>query len=257
MILKKIVRRIVPRNIWLAVHALRRGYEIAVGPFTYSEDGFATRDQAADFIKEPGFIAAYEAGKNTGSWMRSSEIRWRVKTVLWAAQHAMQYPGDFVECGVNRGGYARSILEFIPFAESGKKMYLLDTFEGIPEKQITAQERENGRRTDTYTPCYESVVETFKNYPTVEIIKGMIPEILNEVGCRKIAYLLIDMNVAEPEIPAAEFFWPRLVTGAVMLLDDYNFTFHPVQRQAFDEFAKQKGIPLLPLPTGQGLIIKA
>lgn len=44
--------------------------------------------------------------------------------------------------------------------------------------------------------------------------------------------------------------------GAVVVLDDYGFRAHIVQKLALDGFAKSRGVAILPLPTGQGLIIK-
>ena len=73
----------------------------------------------------------------------------------------------------------------------------------------------------------------------------------------RVCYLSIDMNCVGPEIAAAEFFWDRLVSGAVVLLDDYGAgVWHLAQKRAFDEFARRKGVEILSLPTCQGLLIK-
>jgi hypothetical protein len=41
-----------------------------------------------------------------------------------------------------------------------------------------------------------------------------------------------------------------------VVLDDYAFRGYERQKAAMDEFARQVGIEILTLPTGQGLIIK-
>ena len=64
------------------------------------------------------------------------------------------------------------------------------------------------------------------------------------------------MNVVIPEIAAAEYFWDRLVTGAIVILDDYGHLPHVLQKHAFDAFAAARGVQVLLLPTGQGLIFK-
>ena len=64
------------------------------------------------------------------------------------------------------------------------------------------------------------------------------------------------MNCAVPEIAAAEYFWDKLVSGAVIVLDDYGWVCHIEQKLAFDEFASRKNVQVLVLPTGQGLIFK-
>lgn len=79
---------------------------------------------------------------------------------------------------------------------------------------------------------------------------------LDQVKSDKISFLSIDLNCAAPEIAAAEFFWDKLVSGASIVLDDYGWAKHIVQKHAFDDFARRRGVPILSLPTGQGLIIK-
>ena len=107
----------------------------------------------------------------------------------------------------------------------------------------------------SYKNVYEDVKKTFSSHK-VEIIKGVVPNTLPLCKATKIAYLSIDMNCVEPEIAAANFFWDKIVQGGVIILDDYGFAQHINQKLAFDEFAKIKGISILSLPTGQGVIFK-
>jgi O-methyltransferase len=90
----------------------------------------------------------------------------------------------------------------------------------------------------------------------VQIIKGVVPDTLAQVKAEKICYLSIDMNNAAPEIAAAEHFWDRLVSGGIIILDDYGWAKQINQKIAFDKFADKRGVSPLSLPTGQALIIK-
>lgn len=87
-------------------------------------------------------------------------------------------------------------------------------------------------------------------------MKGVVPESLQEVEIERVAYLSIDMNATKPEIEAAEFFWPKLVSSAAIVLDDYGFVSYEGQKAAFNDFARRKGVEILHMPTGQGVIIK-
>lgn len=225
------------------------------GPIHFEEDGLATRHGTA-FLEDPKFQAAYAAGKATGSW-KGAEVRWRTEVACWAAHHCAKIPGDFVECGVNRGGLARSIIEYLgPGSFEGRSFYLVDTFNGLVESQISAEDKAAGRRAGGYEECYDTVVSTFRPFPFVKIVRGIIPDILPAVKTERVAFMSIDMNCVPPEIAAAEAFWPRLSTGAAIVLDDYNYVGYEPQRRAFDEFAKSRGVSVLPLPTGQGLLLK-
>lgn len=84
----------------------------------------------------------------------------------------------------------------------------------------------------------------------------MIPETLAVVETEEVAFLHLDLNCAPPEIAAIEHFWPLLVSGAVVLLDDYAYLGYETQKAAMDRFATGVGVEVLSLPTGQGLILK-
>lgn len=254
--LQGIINRIFPARIAKALKVLQNPeFYPGVTFISYNQDRLLTQHNC-DFIEDERFKKAYKIGENTDSW-GNAKIHWRVHTALWAAETVKHLDGDFVECGVNKGGLSSAVIEYIDFQSiKNKKFYLLDTFEGLSEKHISEQEKQLGFRSGTYDECYEEVKQTFGKFENVVIIRGIVPDTLPEVRSEKICYLSIDMNCAEPEIAAAEFFWDKLVSGAVMLLDDYGWTEHITQKQAFDDFAKRKNVSILSLPTGQGLILK-
>jgi O-methyltransferase len=173
----------------------------------------------------------------------------------WAARWAANKAGDFVECGVNKGGYSRAILHYVGSQNlRDRRFYLLDTFCGFPQEDRALAVQTQLHR---YKECYQEVVDTFRDFPNVVLVRGRVPDTLPQVKAERVSYLSLDMNCAEPEIAAAEFFWDRLVPGAVVVLDDYGLSHHYArQKEAFDEFARRKNVPLLLLPTGQGLIFK-
>src|SRR5262245_20472116 len=250
------VLRRIPERFIAALRVLKNPRFYA--PFeevTYRQDGLVT-EHNAEFMLEERFRLAYQRGEETGSWNGQS-IHWRAHIACWAAARGKELEGDFVECGVNRGGLALTVMDYINFSElKRRKFYLLDTFVGLVEEYISSEEVQLGRQAGGYAECYEAVQQTFSRYDNVSIIKGAVPETLSQVKTEKVCYLSIDMNCMEPEIAAAEFFWDKLVSGAAMVLDDYAWRGHIVQKRAFDAFSKRKGVPILCLPTGQGLILK-
>lgn len=225
------------------------------GRATYNQDGLVSSHYAG-FMDEERFRTSYAAGSATGSWPHG-DLHWRAHVICWAAARGASLRGDFVECGVNRGGFALTSMKYVGFERLGKKFFLLDTFEGLVDKQLSADERSVGLRGGGYRPCYAAVLDTFAPYgEAVRVIKGVVPETLAHVDAEQVAFLSIDMNAREPEIAAAEFFWDKLASGAAMVLDDYGWRKHASQRVAFDAFARHRNVPLLALPTGQGLILK-
>jgi O-methyltransferase len=226
------------------------------GTITYDTDGLTTSHNC-DFINEPRFAKAYAAAAATNPWPGFT-LQWRVYTVCWFADFVKNLAGEFVECGVNTGAYARAVIDYIDFNSLNKTFYLFDTFEGMVEELVSEEEKKAGVSSylnGHYKEIYEEVVRTFKPFNT-KIIKGAVPYTLNDFDKEKVCFLSIDMNCVAPEIAAAEFFWDKLVSGAVIILDDYGFPQHIQQKLAFDKFAKEKGVEILTLPTAQGIFFK-
>ncbi|MCP5159885.1 MAG: class I SAM-dependent methyltransferase [Gammaproteobacteria bacterium] len=219
---------------------------------TYREDGLATVHNC-DFLKDKRFLKAYHTALHLHPGM---DIRWRVHVTQWAGWHASRLDGDFVECGVNRAFLSSSVMNFIDFDEiADRKFYLFDTYCGLVENQISPADKAAYR--NYYEDTYQLVSSSFNNNSNIIVIRGVVPDSLATVYIEKVAYLSIDMNCALPELAALEFFWPKIVIGGVIILDDYGFSGHEEQKRVADCFSEKQGVKVLSLPTGQGLLIKS
>lgn len=216
---------------------------------------------------KPGFREAYEAGLKTieplgdaGEVFRYDMQR--VYVCCWAAKHGLGLPGDFVECGVNTGFLSRAVMQYIEFEKyPSRNFHLLDTFTGLDISQLSPGERAMGfeeYNKNLYgKDLYAQVQNTFQDYPNVAIIRGSVPGTLQQCKAESVCYLSIDMNCAYPELEALAFFYEKLSPSAWVVLDDYGFSQFVHQRKALDAFAKDVGVDILELPTGQGIIVKA
>jgi hypothetical protein len=222
---------------------------------TYDSDGLTVFQKHAPFLDDPRFRSAYRSAIEREPHLR---IEWRVAVTCWAARHGSRLPGDFVECGVNNGMHSRAICEYLDFNAIDKCFYLFDTFCGIPDEQRSPRERSYGHsHAGYYEECFEQTKKTFEQFPRVALIRGKVPDTLSSVNIDRVAYLSIDMNITYPERKAIEHFWPKLSTGAIVVLDDYGWFGYEEQRDSMDEFARGIGTEVLSLPTGQGLLIKS
>jgi hypothetical protein len=188
---------------------------------------------------------------------------------LYALFKAVQYtvragiPGDFIETGVWRGGsmmLAASTL--LQLGDRSRHLHLFDTFEGHPkpdaEKDVDLwgnnahAEWLKYRITDetsNWVPV--SIDEVRENmvgtgYPAerVKLIKGMVEKTAAANAPERIALLRLDTDWYESTKVSLEVFYPRLVQGGVLIVDDYGH--YRGQRQAVDEyFANDRNAPLL------------
>jgi hypothetical protein len=221
---------------------------------TYVADGLMTAN-GSDFLQDELFQRSYAAGKATGSWW-NHDLQWRAYVICWAAMHGKSVEGDFVECGVHKGGYSRMLAEYIGLEQlPHKKLYLFDTYTGIPEQHLDSSSAK--AFPSVYGDSYQDVLQTFAGYSNAVVVQGIVPDVLREVDIERVCYLSIDLNCVGPTVAAAEHFWPRMSPGAVIVLDDYNFRLFADQKAALDTWAGKTGVRILSLPTGQGLLIKS
>ena len=228
----------------------------------YACDSLFTSNNAG-FRESPSFRAAYARGvKASGGF--DPLIEWRVHVALWVARAASRVPGDFVECGVNAGFTSSAILESLEWGRIGKRFYLVDTFSGPVLTQYSKDEIQRGRLqaakdaidSGAYVTSLDRVRANYSEWPNVEIVQGVVPEVLPTLGIKNVAFLHLDMNCAYPERAALEFFWDALSPHAMVLLDDYAYYGNEGLAEAINTTAAALGAEVLSLPTGQGLLIK-
>jgi hypothetical protein len=237
---------------------VKAGYYLAQP--SYNQDGLRSIHNH-DFMSDPAFVRAYRRGVQAAS---DYDWHWRVHVGLWAARLAARLPGDFVECGTNRGFLSSAIMKDLDWGKTGRRFYLLDTFGGLAERYVSVEEKKGGalernrRELDSgfYTTNIEAVHANFAEWKNVCIIVGAIPETLEQIDTRCVAFLHIDMNCSPPEVAAIRHLWDRLTPGAPVLLDDYAGLGYEWQKIGMDAFATERGLSILSLPTGQGLLIK-
>ena len=104
---------------------------------------------------------------------------------------------------------------------------------------------------------HERVKKKFGSYPQVKVFRGKIPEVFKGQSPDSIAYLHIDLNEAPAELAALDALFDRVVPGGFIILDDYEWAgIYRAQKQAEDPWFERRGYRVIPLPTGQGLVVK-
>lgn len=177
----------------------------------YDQDLLRTKHNH-EFMGDPAFQAAYARGMQAAG--TDYRWHWRVHTALWAAHCATKIAGDFVECGVGKGFMSSAIMSALNWDTLGRTFYLLDTFSGLNERYVNAEELKAGALEKSkhlldigfYAKSSEAVTRNFSEWRNVDLIIGPVPETLDRVKAERIAYLHLDMNCAPPEVAAVSFF---------------------------------------------------
>ena len=186
----------------------------------------------------------------------------RLFATLMACRHVARndIEGDFVECGVWRGGNAMIAADIFSRHCKPAKIYLYDTFAGMTEPtmhdiETTTGEQASARyareRRDAYNDwCYASLDDVQQNLKEVgllsdyvRMIEGDVLETLkNEDNLpNNVSVLRLDTDWYESTKMELEVFWPRLQPGGIMMVDDYGHW--GGARKAVDEFFAEGGRP--------------
>lgn len=159
--------------------------------------------------------------------------------------------GDTVECGAFQGASSWFICDYLRDKE--KIHHIFDSFEGLPKKSDVDNEywAEGDFKTDD-----KIITDNLKEFSFVKLYKGWIPKRFGEVEHKKFCFAHIDVDLYDPTRDSIEFFYPRMVSGGIILCDDYGFASCPGAKKAFDEFMQNKPEQIINVPTGQCFIIK-
>jgi len=97
----------------------------------------------------------------------------------------------------------------------------------------------------------EIVRQGLAEFPDVHYHPGWIPSSFAGMPERRYRFVHLDLDLHDPTLAALEYFYPRLVPGAVVVCDDYQW---PGERKAIQDFCARQGISFATTPTGQAVL---
>ena len=196
----------------------------------------------------------------------------RLCSTALACKHiiASNIKGDFVECGVRRGGNAILATAIFNFYKYPMKVYLFDTFQGMTkptkeDKRASSgesalnrfKELERGNHNEWCYASLQDVKNNFKKFnllkKNVQFVQGDVLKtlIISKNLPNKISILRLDTDWYESTKKELEVLYPKLNKGGVLLIDDYGFW--AGSRKATDEyFMKCSNRPFLQYVDGSG-----
>jgi hypothetical protein len=196
-------------------------------------------------LEDPAF---QEAWRNNIQSQSDRAIVWRRYILATTACHCVHLDGDFVECGVNAGTGIKTVMDYLGGQAFPKTFWGYDTYDYHPTASHNMEGQSEGQ--------FERVQKRFTGYPQVRLIKGMIPDSFAQGSPDKVAFLHIDLNNAAGEIAALEQLFDRVVPGGTVILDDYEWSAYRNQKREEDPWFQARNYRVIPLPTGQGMLIK-
>jgi O-methyltransferase len=139
--------------------------------------------------------------------------------------------GDIVEVGVYKGGSARAIVD-----NAGQsKVFLFDTFTGMPNHDPTLDGKWGvGSFSDTSAAA---VVDMFAGDKRVSVYPGVFPaETGHVLAGRRLRFVHLDVDNYESYAACLDFLYEQVISGGLLVFDDYGEDCCPGAKAAVDEF---------------------
>lgn len=170
--------------------------------------------------------------------------------MLWQlAKYAASKEGAIAEVGVYKGGTAKIIAKACP----NKKVHLFDTFSGMPKEDVGVDLHKQGDFSDT---SFQLVEQFLNNCDNVEFHPGFFPSTADNLKDKKFCFVHIDVDIYESAKSCLDFFYDKLVTGGIMVFDDYYWRGCPGINKAVEEFLNDKQERPIITVAVQAMIIK-
>lgn len=147
--------------------------------------------------------------------------------------------GDVVEFGCYAGTTSLFISRLLTMQKSTREFHVYDSFEGLPEKRAEDQSRAGDQfRAGELAVTKKQFILNYKKagVPLPRIHKGWFSDLTADEVPEKIAFAFLDGDYYESVMTPLKLIWPRLVPGAIIVVDDYANEALPGAAKAADEW---------------------
>lgn len=238
--------------------------------------GLSLTNQQSDsfllFEKEQPFNRLYDEGMRLSKTPDSGvKRRARFYNLVGLLKTTLDLKGGVVECGCWKGLSSYLMCQYIQLEDknfNGNDYHIIDSFEGLstPTSEDVIEDSlvdNRGDRKGSYfkpAGAYNAQLQDVKNvlnaFPNINYLQGWIPQALTNFPARPLKLVHIDLDLYEPIIGALDYFYPMVVSGGVIVCDDYGSLYWPGAKKAVEEFAEKNKLKFISLSSGQAVFIK-
>lgn len=171
-----------------------------------------------------------------------------INIVLALLEKAADLPGDIAECGVFRGATLTPMAYHCRTRKLEKTLFGFDSFRGFDERELDAEMNDNAKakRKEAEDFTTATVTEVKKKLSLVgasqhvRLVEGFFAETLQKVNDRKFCFVHLDCDLAAAYATCLPFFYERLVSGGIMLFDEYRDPVYQDATGVIDRFFADK-----------------
>jgi O-methyltransferase len=175
---------------------------------------------------------------------------------LWSLiAQTCRLSGDCIEIGVWRGGTGCLIAQRVKNLGLNCDVFLCDTFCGVVKAGMMDDAYAGGEHADTGEESVRALANRLG--VGVKLLKGIFPEeTASQVEAKKFRFCHIDVDVYRSARDSTEWIWPRLVSGGIVVFDDYGFQGCDGVRKFVEEWTANSACTLLHNLNGHAILVK-
>ncbi len=162
--------------------------------------------------------------------------------ILKIARDALSVPGDFVELGCYEGDTSLLLAEVLKGTD--KKLWLYDSFEGLPAKTSEDESAagENFQEGVLAVTKREVKLRFLRaNLPVPIIKKAWFSDLTVADLPEKIAFAFLDGDLYQSIKESLALVWDKMADGGVIIVHDYDNPELPGVTKAVDEWLSARG----------------
>lgn len=152
--------------------------------------------------------------------------------------------GAFVECGVGKGRTFLYLSYLASLGEKQRTVWGFDSFEGFPEPRIedaSARQPRAGEWSGTSPDDIRGIlrcagVDSAFVASHTKLVEGFFPQSFAAYDNGPIALLHADVDLYQSYKDVLEKFEPHVVSGGIIMFDEYRVAAWPGATQAIDEY---------------------
>jgi hypothetical protein len=215
-------------------------------------------------IPENDFVSVFERGVEICGGHYRPAAAARFYNLVQALRMTGGLPGDTIEAGCFRG-----LTSYLTChtrrthdpAFDGTGHTVVDSFEGLsePTEADGSDAHACWARAQFTDTSVDHLRRVLADFPGVRFCKGWIPAVLDELDDSPLRFAHIDVDLHDPTLHCLEHFYPRMVPGGIIVIDDHG----PWPGGKWDgchkacaAFAAGIPEPIVPLSTGNAMLIR-
>ena len=211
----------------------------------------ALRAGAGDGAQYGAFNDLYHRGLATTQTCDSPRRRRRFFQLAGFVEQCAALEGDCAECGCWRGLSSYLILSTLKRFDAdfdGRGYHIFDSFQGLSEP--APQDGDTGQA-GQFAASLEEVGRNLAEFPGIDFHPGWLPASLAGLPERRYRFVHVDVDLFEPTDGAIRYFVPRLVSGGLLVCDDFGW---PGARRAIEEYCGTAGLAYSVTDSNQAVI---